>query len=106
MGYNLDDIQENNRRSEIKSNAEIGRKVSEMRAHPSYLLPTPTEGESQIAFALRCASHIVSPPQFEGESYDVECTTVRDGILSLLDEVTQRWNEGIAIVEPAKIAEI
>lgn len=77
----------------------IGMTVREMRNHPNYLLPTPIKGETQIAFALRCASHLVSPPQELHESYDVECVDVRDGILSLLEDVTKRWNESVIIQE-------
>lgn len=78
---------------EIRADLQLAKQVKQMREHPNYKLPTPLEHESQIEFALRCASNIVTPPQFEGESYEVECTTIRDGIISLVDEVTKKWEE-------------
>lgn len=100
MGY-THNIENDDKRLQINKDAIIGMRVREMRNHPNYLLPTPIQGETQIAFALRCASHLVSPPQESGESYELECVDVRDGILSLLDDVQNRWDKfieaGIAI---------
>ena len=68
-------------------------KLITLRSHPNYSQKDPIEGESQISYAMRCAAHLVSPPQEVGESYDIECVDVRDGILSLIDDVEKRWNE-------------
>ena len=67
-------------------------RVDELKKHPNYKDLTPIEGESLVAFTLRYAANLVSPPQFEGESYDVECTTIKDGILSLQEEIEKAFN--------------
>lgn len=69
------------------------KKIDALKDHPNYLLPTPLKGETQIQFTLRCASHLVSPPQEPNESYDVECTVIRDGILALENDIAERWNK-------------
>lgn len=49
------------------------RRKAYLRDHPNYEFPSPKKGESQIAFALRCAAHLLSPPQQDGESQEIEC---------------------------------
>lgn len=64
-----------------------------MKAHPNYSDPVPLPGESKVVFALRWASHLISPPQEEGESYDLECTDVACAILALEDDIEAAWNK-------------
>lgn len=62
-----------------------------MKSHPNYKEPVPLPDESPIAFALRAASHLVSPPQEPGESYDLECVDVASGILALKNQLEEAW---------------
>ena len=62
-------------------------RIDRLKEHPNYKDLTPIKGESLVAFTLRYAANLVSPPQYEGESYEVECTTIKDGILSLEEEI-------------------
>ena len=67
-------------------------KIDSLKLHPNYKVLIPISGESLVAFTLRYAANLISPPQFEGESYDVECTTLKDGILSLEEEIERVFN--------------
>jgi hypothetical protein len=72
---------------------KLGTALKMLKSHPNYKDQQPYKGEGLVAYTLRCAAHLVSPPQFEGESYDVECTDIASGILSLEEEITKRWKE-------------
>lgn len=59
--------------------------------HPNYKQKEPIDGESQIAFALRSAAHLLSPPQEAGESNELECIDVAVQILNLQDSLEAIW---------------
>ncbi len=61
----------------------MGSPTSKLNEHPLYALTIPTPGESPLAYALRCAAHLVSPPHEAGEDNDFECTDVAAQILEL-----------------------
>lgn len=89
MGYN----QSTTREAEAYRLAlKQGKQTAMLKSHPNYKDQTPFAGETLIAYTLRCAAHLVSPPQDPGESYDVECVDIAAGILSLETEITERWN--------------
>jgi hypothetical protein len=69
-----------------------GEAAVKMMSHPNYAQPDPIQGETLIQYALRCAAHLVSPPQEEGESYDIECVNVAASILSIDRDIEARWN--------------
>lgn len=86
-GFNLLE----SKRFEIQRKENLNLKATELlKSHPNYKDQEPLEGESVIAYTLRCAAHIVSPPQEEGESYDIECTTIKAAILGLEKEIEER----------------
>lgn len=68
-----------------------GYALTQLKSHPNYKDQEPFKGESLIAYTLRCAAHLVSPPQEPNESYDVECTDIASGILALEEEICERW---------------
>jgi len=73
--------------------AKLGRIALGAMQHPNYEELIPLEGESLVSFTLRCAAHLVSPPQYDGESYEVECTDIAASILSIGPEVEEKWNK-------------
>lgn len=67
------------------------RALSTLTTHPNYQQPTPNPGESPVAYALRCASHLVSPPQESDESFEIECTQVAQAIRDLEEAIEAAW---------------
>ena len=67
-------------------------RIDELKKHPNYKDTYPYPDEDIISFTLRTCAHLVSPPQEPGESYEVECLDIRDGILALKEEIKQRFN--------------
>ena len=67
------------------------RIVEDLRTHPNYKETEPQEGESIIAFTLRCAAHLVSPPMLDDEDNEFECTEISEQILALEKAITKRW---------------
>ena len=65
--------------------------VEEMESHPNWIRITPNKGESPIQFALRYAAMLISPPQEDGESYDLECVDIKAALLSISDQVEQAY---------------
>jgi hypothetical protein len=55
----------------------VRESLEALKSHCNYRDQEPLVGESLIAYTLRCAAHLVSPPQDDDESYDVECITVQ-----------------------------
>jgi len=66
-----------------------------MQMHPNYKKPVPLPGESKIHFVLRAASHLVSPPMDDDESYETECIDVAKGIRALEDQLEEAWKNRI-----------
>ena len=66
-------------------------KIDALKKHPNYKDTYPYPDEDIISFTLRTCAHLVSPPQEERESYEVECVDIRDGILALKDEIQERF---------------
>jgi hypothetical protein len=66
-----------------------------MQKHPNYKKPVPIPGETKTQFILRAASHLVSPPMEEDESYETECIYVAQGIRALEPELEKAWNKSI-----------
>ncbi len=69
--------------------------VDLLKDHPNYKMPVPRKGESQIAFAIRCAANLLSPPQNPGESYEVECVDAARQIRSLTKECKRAYGKGV-----------
>lgn len=63
-----------------------------LSAHLNFEIQEPRPGESEIAFALRCAAFLVSPPQVEGEDTTIECTEVAKQIVELEAAVRTAWD--------------
>lgn len=59
--------------------------------HPNFCLPDPILHESPISFALRCAAHLVSPPQNANESNEMECVDVALQLHELIEVVEAKW---------------
>jgi len=72
---------------------QYGQVALRMMSHPNYAQPDPIPGETLVQYTLRCAAHLVSPPQEEGESYDIECVNVAISILSIDGDIEARWNK-------------
>jgi len=68
----------------------MGKEI-ELRKHPNYKRLAPFQGETPIAFALRYAAHLVSPPKVEGESDEIQCQDVAKQIRSIESEVEAAW---------------
>ena len=67
--------------------------LQKLKEHPNYTKQVPLEGESQIDFALRVASHIISPPQESDESSHIECIDLAAAIQALAPELNKIWND-------------
>lgn len=70
---------------------QIAKSIDSLKSHPNYKEPQPFKGEGLVAYTLRCAANLVSPPQMDGESYDVECTEIKSAILLLESEIEKKW---------------
>lgn len=62
-----------------------------MKKHPNYQDVEPKVGEGLCFYTLRYAANLISPPQHDGESYDVECTTIKGALLTLEKEILKKW---------------
>lgn len=65
--------------------------IDALKAHPNFKQPLPLEGESKTQFILRYVAHMVSPPQEEGESCEIECVDLARAIKYLDNEVEAIW---------------
>jgi len=70
--------------------------------HPNYKLSHPLPDESQIHYALRCASDLVSPPKELEESEEMECLDVSRQILDLESKLAMFYQKAQALKEKAK----
>ncbi|MGI4736105.1 MAG: hypothetical protein ACRYG7_13090 [Janthinobacterium lividum] len=68
-----------------------GKLIDMMKRHPKYAPLVPEPGETMVAFTLRWAAHLVSPPQEPEESYDLECVDIAQAILCLRHDVNEAW---------------
>lgn len=68
-----------------------GKLIDMMKRHPKYTPLVPEPGETMVAFTLRWAAHLVSPPQEPDESYDLECVDIAQAILCLRHDVNEAW---------------
>lgn len=59
--------------------------------HPNYEQPMPKEGEDLVAYTLRCAAFLISPPQLPGESNEIECVDVAAQVLALAADIRRTW---------------
>ena len=69
------------------------RIVQDIRTHPNYEETEPVEGESIVAFTLRCAAHLISPPMESDEDNEFECVDIAAQILTLEKSITKRWEK-------------
>ena len=44
-----------------------------------------------MEYTIRCIAHLVSPPQFAGEHYEIECTDMAEQILALQPQIEAAW---------------
>lgn len=95
MGYNQSNSVDAQR---FRSGQKTIKAIDLLKSHPNYKDQLPIIGEGLITFTLRCAAHLVSPPKDAGESYDVECTQISSGILSLKDEISKKWKTHIELL--------
>lgn len=86
MGYSANRECKMPVRELIKSNP-----LAVMQQHPNYRKPKVKRGESLVEFTLRCAAHLVSPPQDPGEDYSLECVDVAKAIQMLAPEIQRAW---------------
>lgn len=68
-----------------------GRPQRPMWAHPNYRQPRPRREETAVEYTIRCIAHLVSPPQFAGEHYEIECTDMAEQILALQPQIEAAW---------------
>lgn len=66
----------------------------ELNLHPNYKLPKPKPRETKVRFTLRCAAHLVSPPQELEESTEIECINLSKQICQIADDVEELWKRG------------
>jgi hypothetical protein len=66
-----------------------------LKAHPNYNSPIPMRGESKTDFILRSVAHLISPPQEEGESNEIECVDVSAAVIALGPELEKAWDDYI-----------
>lgn len=76
---------------EPKSKRTILKTAEALKAHPNYKDIMPFEGESLVAFTLRCSAQLVSPPMYEGEDSEIECIDLAKTILTLEKEIIEKW---------------
>ena len=65
--------------------------VPQLSLHPNWEIPRPQLHEDVIAYTLRCAAMLISPPKIEGENEDTPCEVVADAVQLLADEVRYMW---------------
>lgn len=65
---------------------------SDLRTHINYEHTEPVYAETLVAYALRCAAHLVSPPMLPDEDNEFECQDVAAQILLLEKEITEKWD--------------
>lgn len=68
-------------------------KLAMLKAHPNYKILDPIEGETIISYVLRNSANLISPPQYAGESYDVECLDIKEALLNYEQELVLHWNK-------------
>ena len=54
-------------------------------------MPQPAFYEDVIAYTLRCAALLISPPKSEGEDAETPCDVVADAIQRLAVDVRRMW---------------
>lgn len=65
----------------------------DLRGHPNFALSLPAVGESAIAYALREAAHLLSPPKVEDEDEAIECNDAAASVLGLKDDLERLWSQ-------------
>ncbi len=66
-----------------------------LSGHPNYSPSPPVTGETAIAFALRRAAHLLSPPMDSAESNEIECVSAARQVAGLLEELEKQWAQAI-----------
>ena len=79
--------------------AAVGPKLKD---HKNYKETKPIKGESQIAFALRAAANLLSPPKCDGESDEIECVDAAADIMDLKDSLEKVWASQPHIIRSKK----
>ena len=70
----------------------MGNSTIRLENHPNYKQPIPTpQLETPIAFALRCAAHLISPPKEDGEDDEISCEVVAEQIIEMTEEIETAW---------------
>lgn len=67
--------------------------VQDLRTHPNYKETKPQANETIVAFTLRCAAHLISPPMEDDEDNEFECIDIAEQVLALEKSVTHRWEK-------------
>lgn len=64
-----------------------------LKKHPNYEPEKPIEGDTIITFTLRYVANLISPEQGDEESYDIECTEIKQALQSkyIARDITNIW---------------
>jgi hypothetical protein len=83
MGYNLS--------SDSKPRKEMA--IDILKKHPNYKEELPREGDTLLSYTLRYLGNLISPPQYPNESYNIECTTIKQGISESYLIISLHWRD-------------
>lgn len=68
----------------------------EMKQHPNYKKPEPDYREDAVEFTSRAIGELISPPQFPGESKELECINIKLALLAYSYELRAIWQLWLA----------
>lgn len=63
--------------------------------HPNWELSPPKAKETQIQYTLRCAAELLSPPKYDDEDEDIECTNAAFDIQKLEIKIKSAWKNRV-----------
>lgn len=92
MGYSYSD-RVSDRKATKKPIGKAKDIIKMMKSHPHYNDLEPAKHESLINYTLRYIANLISPPQFEGEDYDVECVDIKLAVNSMGAEIQKKWDK-------------
>ena len=67
--------------------------VPQLTRHPNFQLPVPRKRESLVAYTLRCAAMLISPPKVVGEDEETPCEVIAHAVRKLAPAIQRRWRE-------------
>lgn len=69
----------------------MGGKTTSLYDHPNFSISGPRDRETQIAYALRMAAHLLSPPKKPGENDSIACEDAAVEIQRLSASLESLW---------------